>query len=73
MKIYKASKTLPTVRSAKSLAQYFGIFSIRSAAETELTNWLNYEHTVKPVLNEAWIQRNRVFSRIFFYSQESLN
>lgn len=35
MKIYKASKTLPTVRSAKRLAQYFGMFSIRSAAETD--------------------------------------
>jgi len=36
VKIHKASKALSTVRIAKSSPQYFGIFSIRSAAGTQI-------------------------------------
>ena len=35
MTIHNASKTLATVRIAKSTAQHFWVFSIRSTAETD--------------------------------------
>lgn len=37
-----------------------------------LKKWLNYAHTVKPVLNKTWVQRNRVFSGNVFQSRGSL-
>jgi len=38
-----------------------------------VTYLLNYPRTMKPALNDAWIQRNRVFSRKAFHARGSLN